>query len=83
MREGMKEGNEEARQTEGDNGQGDRERKARRVRVKLADREGRAARERRTEEGKGNGERREGGRLAGEGIEGCTTEKEGGRKERG
>ncbi|KYQ60760.1 hypothetical protein ALC60_00207, partial [Trachymyrmex zeteki] len=40
-------------------------------------------RERRTEEGKGNGERREGRWLAGEGIEGCTTEKEGGRKERG
>lgn len=80
----MKEGNEEARQTEGDNGQGDRGRKTRRVRVKLADREGRAARE--TANGRRKGERRkERGWTAGwgEGIEGYTTEKEGGRKEKG
>lgn len=81
MREGMKEGNEEARQTEGDNGQGDRGRGGRGRSLQI----GRVGRQEewRTEEGKGNGERREGGRLTGEGIEGCTTEKEGGRKEKG
>lgn len=52
----MKEGNEEARQTEGDNGQGDRGRKTRRARAKLADREGRAARG--TANGRRKGERR-------------------------
>lgn len=82
MREGMKEGNEEARQTEGDNGQGDKGRKTRRARAKLADREYRAARG--TANGRRKGERRkERGWTAGEGIEGCTTEKEGGRKEKG
>lgn len=59
----MKEGNEEARQTEGDNGQGDRGRRARRARTKLADREGRAAR--------GNGERKkERGTEKGERVDG-------------
>lgn len=72
----MKEGNEEARQTEGDNGQGDRGWKTRRARAKLADREGRAVRG--TANGRRKGEwRKERGWTvgAGEGIEGCTRRK--------
>lgn len=81
----MKEGNEEARQTEGDNGGTRRgwrrEGRGRSSQIGRVGRQGVGAR--RTEVGKGNGGREERERTDGEGVEGCATEKEGGRKERG